>query len=99
MLDKTTYLPEYEIYHIISGFSDKRVVTLIAEAGDLHRFATSKKLSAFVGIDSRFNDSGEYNCSEFITKGGNTIFKELLFKAISNIASRATYGHQNHIND
>ena len=99
MVDKTTYLPEYEIYHIIPGFSYKTVVTLIAEAGDLHRFATSNELSAFVGIDSRFNDSGEYKGSEFITKGGNKTAREVLFKAISNIASKATYGHQNHISD
>lgn len=99
MVDKTTYLPEYEIYHIIPGLSDKRVVTLIVEADDLHRFATSKKLSAFIRIESRFNNSGEYKDSDFITRGGNTIAREVLFKAIISIASRATYGHQNHIND
>ncbi|MCT4412057.1 IS110 family transposase, partial [Leuconostoc falkenbergense] len=56
-------------------------------------------LNAFVGIDLRFNDSGDYKSSGFITKRGNTIAREVLFKAISNIAGTATYGHQNHIND
>ena len=71
------------------------MVSLIAELGDLHRFATSNKLNAFVGIDLRFNDSGDYKSSGFITKRGNTIARKVLFKAISNIASTATYGHQN----
>ena len=99
MVDQTKDLPEYDIYQSIPGFSDKTVVTLIAELGDLHRFATSNKLNAFVGIDLRFNDSGEYKSSCFITKRGNTIARKVLFKAIGNIASTATYGHQNHIND
>ncbi|WP_273715848.1 transposase, partial [Leuconostoc mesenteroides] len=99
MVDQTKDLPEYDIYQSIPGFSDKTVVSLIAELGDLHRFATSNKLNAFVGIDLRFNDSGDYKSSGFITKRGNTIARKVLFKAISNIASTATYGHQNHIND
>lgn len=99
MVEKTKDLPEYEIYQGIPECSDKTVVTLIAELGDLHRSATSTKLNAFVGIHSRFNDSGEYKSSGFITKGGNTIVRKVLFKAISNIDSRANYGHQNHIDD
>jgi transposase len=99
MVEKAKALPEYDIYQSIPGFSDKTVVSLIAELGDLHRFATSNKLNAFVGIDLRFNDSGEYKSSGFITKRGNKIARKVLFKAIGNIASTATYGHPSHIND
>lgn len=99
MVDQTKDLPEYDIYQSIPGFSDKTVVSLIAELGDLYRFTTSNKLNAFVEIDIRFNDSGDYKSSGFITKRGNTIARKVLFKAISNITSTATYGHQNHIND
>ncbi|MGY3754840.1 IS110 family transposase [Leuconostoc lactis] len=74
VVDQTKNLPEYDIYQSIPGFSDKTVVSLIAELGD-------------------------YKSSGFITKRGNTIARKVLFKAISNIASTATYGHQNHIND
>lgn len=50
MVDQAKDLPEYDIYQSIPGFSDKTVVSLIAELGDLHRFATSNKLNAFVGM-------------------------------------------------
>ena len=51
MMDKASDSPEYDIYQSVPGFSDKTVVSLIAELGDLHRFATSNKLNAFVGIN------------------------------------------------
>ncbi|MDI6668137.1 transposase [Leuconostoc falkenbergense] len=98
-MDKARDLPEYDIYQSVPGFSNKTVVSLIAELGDLHRFATSNTLNAFVGIDLRFNDSDEYKSSGFITKRGNTIARKVLFKAIVNIASTASYGHPIHIND
>ncbi|CAK1240958.1 transposase [Fructobacillus evanidus] len=74
-------------------------VSLIAELGDLNRFKTSNQLNAFIGIDLRFNDSGQYQSSGFITERGNHIARKVLFKAIGNMASTATYGHPNHIND
>ncbi|WP_349533899.1 transposase [Leuconostoc citreum] len=99
MVDKAKYLPEYSIYQSIPGFSDKTVVSLIAKLGDLHRFRTANQLNAFVGIDLRFNDSGDYKSTGFITKRGNSTARQVLFKAVSNIASTASYGHPSHIND
>ena len=99
MVDKAKDLPEYSIYQSIPGFSDKTVVSLIAELGDLHRFRTANKLNAFVGIDLRFNDSGDYKSTGFITKRGNSTARKVLFRAISNIGSTASYGHPSHIND
>lgn len=74
-------------------------MSLIAELGDLHRFRTANKLNAFFGIDLRFNDSGDYKSTGFITKRGNSTARKVLFRAISNIASTASYGHPSHIND
>ncbi|GAP00958.1 transposase [Fructobacillus fructosus] len=99
MINQSRGLPEFEIYMSIPGLSDKTVVSLIAELGDITRFQTSNKLNAFIGIDLRFNDSGQYHSSGFITKRGNHIARKVLFKAIGNKASTATYGHPNHIND
>ena len=76
IVDKAKYLPEYDIYLSVPGFSDKTVVSLISELADLHRFATSNKLNAFIGIDLIFNDSGEYKSSGFITKQGNKIARK-----------------------
>ncbi|KGB49683.1 transposase, partial [Leuconostoc mesenteroides P45] len=92
-------LREYSIYQSIPGFSDKTVVSLIAELGDLHRFRTDNKLNAFVGIDLRFNDSDDYKSTGFITKRGNSMARKILFKAVANMDSTASYGHSSHIND
>lgn len=93
MVSKAKDLPEYGIYQSIPGFSVKTVVSLIAELGDLHRFRTANKLNAFVGIDLRFNDSGDYKSAGFITKRGNSTARKVLFKAVANMASTASYGH------
>ncbi len=92
-------LDEYEVLMSIPGFAQKTVVSLIGELGDLHRFKTPNKINAYIGIDLRFNDSGNYKSNGIITKRGNPYARKILFKAIGNMASAATHGHQSHIND
>ncbi|HAT54230.1 MAG TPA: IS110 family transposase [Lactobacillus sp.] len=92
-------LPEFDIYMSIPGFAEKTVVGLIGELGDLHRFSSPNQINAFIGIDLRFNDSGEYHTKGFITKRGDHWARKILFRSIGNIASTATHGHPNHIND
>lgn len=99
MVDNAKDLPEYDIYQIVPGFSYKPVVSLIAEFGDLQRFATSNQLNAFFGINLRFDDSAKYKSAGFITKRGNTIARKVMLRTIGNIVSTATYGHPGHISD
>ncbi len=83
----------------IPGFAETTSVSLIGELGDIRRFKTANKLNAFIGIDLRFNDSGNYKSSGFITKRGNHLARKILFKAIGNMASSAAHNHPSHIND
>jgi transposase len=92
-------LPEYRILMSIPGFAETTSVSLIGELGDIRRFKTANKLNAFIGIDLRFNDSGNYKSSGFITKRGNHLARKILFKAIGNMASSAAHNHPSHIND
>lgn len=91
-------LPEFEILLSIPGFAEKTVVRLIGELGDIRRFGSSNKLNAFVGIDLRHYESGNFIASDHISKRGNHIARAILYRAISNIASAATT-QPNHIND
>lgn len=91
-------LPEFDILMSIPGFAATTTVLLIGELGDIRRFDNANKLNAFVGIDLRHYESGEFVAADHISKRGNTFARKLLFRSISNIASAAHY-HPNHIND
>lgn len=91
-------LPEFSILLSIPGFAEKTVVRLIGELGDIRRFGSSSKLNAFVGIDLRHYESGNYIASDHISKRGNHIARAILYRAITNIAS-ASHTKPNHIND
>jgi len=91
-------LPEFSILLSIPGFAEKTVVRLIGELGDIRRFGSSNKLNAFVGIDLRHYESGNFIASDHISKRGDHIARAILYRAIGNIASASTR-HPNHIND
>lgn len=91
-------LPEFGVLISIPGFGDKTVVRLIGELGDIRRFGSSNKLNAFVGIDLRHYESGNFMASDHISKRGNPIARAILYRAISNIASAART-KPSHIND
>ena len=99
MVDLCEPLPEFQILQSIPGFAETTSVSVIAELGDIRRFKTANKLNAFIGIDLRFNDSGNYKSNGFITKRGNAVARKILFKSIGNMASSATRNHPSHIND
>jgi len=98
MIQLAKPLPEFEILLSIPGFAEKTVVRLIGELGDIRRFGSSNKLNAFVGIDLRHYESGNFIATDHISKRGNHIARAVLYRAISNIASAAKW-HPNHVND
>ena len=98
MTELAKSLPEYDKILSIPGLGVRTVVSLLGELGDIRRFRNSNALNAFIGIDLRHYESGEYVATDHISKRGNTVARKILFKAIQNIASAAHY-HPNHIND
>lgn len=91
-------LSEFDILLSVPGFAEKTVVRLIGELGDIRRFGSSNKLNAFVGIDLRHYESGNFIATDHISKRGNHIARAILYRAITNIASAARW-HPNHVND
>ncbi|WP_438478792.1 IS110 family transposase [Streptococcus pluranimalium] len=91
-------LPEYEILLSIPGIAETTATSIIGELGDIRRFQSANQINAFIGIDLRHYESGNFLAKEHITKRGNPYARKILFKCIHNIAS-ASHTNPCHIAD
>ena len=91
-------LPEYDILLSIPGIADTTATRIIGELGDIRRFQSANQINAFIGIDLRHYESGNFLAKEHITKRGNPYARKILFKCIHNIAS-ASHTNPCHIAD
>ena len=91
-------LPEYEILRSIPGIAETTATSIIGELGDIRRFQSANQINAFIGIDLRHYESGNYLAQEHITKRGNPYARKILFKCIHNIVS-ASHTNPCHIAD
>lgn len=91
-------LPEYEIPLSIPGIAETTVTSIIGELGDIRRFHSTHQINAFIGIELRHYESGDFLAKEHITKRGNPYARKILFKCIHNIAS-AIHTNPCHIAD
>ncbi|AFS01038.1 IS110 family RNA-guided transposase [Lentilactobacillus buchneri] len=91
-------LPELAILESIPGISVNTAVRLIGELGDIRRFTSANKLNAFVGIDLRHFESGEYIAVDHISKRGNPYARKILYRTILNMMVSART-KPSHIND
>lgn len=73
-------LPEYPVVMQMFGVGDTFGPQLMAEIGDVRRFARKQSLVAFAGIDPAPNDSGDkYGRSSGSTKRGSPYLRKTLF--------------------
>ena len=91
-------LPEYEILLSIPGISKTTATCIIGELGDIRRFKSANQINAFIGIDLKHYESGDFLGKEHITKRGNSYARKILYKSIHNIAS-ASHTNPCHIAD
>lgn len=91
-------LPEYDILLSIPGIAETTATSLIGELGDIRHFQSANQINAFIGIDLRHYESGNFIAKEHITKRGNPYARKILFKCIHNIAS-ASHTNPCHIAD
>ncbi|WP_303972652.1 IS110 family transposase [Streptococcus merionis] len=80
-------LPEYDILLSIPGIAETTATSTIGELGDIRRFQSANQINAFIGIDLRHYESGNFLAKEHITKRGNPYARKILFKCIHNMAS------------
>ncbi|GAA0055553.1 IS110 family RNA-guided transposase [Streptococcus canis] len=98
MISLAQPLPEYDILLSIPGIAETTATSIIGELGDIRRFQSANQINAFIGIDLRHYESGNYLAQEHITKRGNPYARKILFKCIHNIAS-ASHTNPCHIAD
>lgn len=91
-------LPEYDILRSIPGIAETTATSIIGELGDIRRFQSANQINAFIGIDLRHYESGNFLAKEHITKRGNPYARKILYKCIHNIAS-ASHTNPCHIAD
>lgn len=89
---------EYHILRSFPGIGDITAVRIIAEAGDIRRFNTSKQLNAFAGIDIRRYQSGTILYKDKINRRGNKHLRKILYFTIENMI-RAQKSTDNHLVD
>ena len=87
MVELAQPLPEYEILLSIPGIAETTATSMIGELGDIRRFQSANQINAFIGIDLRHYESGNFLAKEHITKRGNPYARKILFKCIHNIAA------------
>jgi Transposase and inactivated derivatives len=77
-------LPEYDIVSVMYGVGDITGAQLMAEIGDVRRFANRGALIAFAGVDPGVNESGKHSSpSVRTTKRGSPHLRKTLFQIVS----------------
>ena len=77
------YLPETQgLLRSIPGIGRISAAALVAYIGDIKRFSSPEKLTAYIGLDARVHQSGtSINGKGYMTKRGNPSLRSLLFNA------------------
>jgi len=73
----------------LRGVALLTAATLVAELGDLHRFATARRLMGYLGLVPSEDSTGEKRHQGGITKMGNGIARRVLIEAAWNYRAPA----------
>jgi transposase len=84
------YAPDTQrLLRSIPGIGAISAAALVAAIGDIQRFSTPEKLTAYIGLDCRVHQSGtSIHGKGFITKRGNTYLRYILFNAAFSARQR-----------
>lgn len=77
------YVPQtQELLRSIPGIGKLSAAALVAYIGDINRFSSPEKLTAYLGLDCRVHQSGSsINGKGYLTKRGNSYLRTMLFNA------------------
>ncbi len=78
-----SYDPETQkLLRSIPGIGITTAATLVAYVGDISRFSSPEKLTAYIGLDCRVHESGtSIKGKGYISKRGNGYLRHILFNA------------------
>ncbi len=87
-------LPEYPVVMSMYGVGDSLGPQLMAEIGDVRRFAHKGSLTAFAGVDPAPNQSGSYEAkSTSSSKRGSPELRKTLFLVMTALLQKAPSGN------
>ena len=90
MNETAAQLPEYPVVMKMDGVGRTTGPQLMAEIGDVTRFAKRGSLTAFAGVDPRANESGTYKQkSTPTTKKGSSHLRKTLFQIMHALIQRS----------
>ena len=90
MNQTASQLPEYPAVMEMNGVGPTLGPQLIAEIGDVTRFAHRGSLTAYAGVDPRPNESGDYKRqSNPTTKKGSPYLRKTLFQIMDGLIKRS----------
>jgi len=98
LIEQTKPLPEFDLYQSVPGIGEVSAALIIGELGDIRRFKNHKKVNAFVGIDTRRYQSGNYLAQDHINKRGNPKARKILYFTVKNMIHQQAAA-SNHIVD
>ena len=73
-------LPGVELLLGIPGIDVLAALTILAEVGDIRRFASAKKLASFAGVVPSVHQSGKVRYTGHITKGGRSMLRWIIIQ-------------------
>ena len=83
-LDSMSLLIKQHIDHV--RFIEKQIQEIISEIGDISRFSSSAKLTAFAGIDPTINQSGEFSSNKnHMSKRGSPYLRRAIWQASTSV--------------
>jgi transposase len=80
--------PRAQLLTTIPGIGDLSAYLLLYEIGDIHRFRSARKLSAYAGIVPRLSQSAEHCYHGHITKEGNRYIRWTVVEAAQKAPSK-----------
>ena len=90
MNETAALLPEYPVVMAMDGIGPSLGPQLMAEIGDLTRFAGRTAVTAFAGVDPRSNESGDsQRQSNPTTKRGSPYLRKTLFLVMDGLIKRS----------
>lgn len=83
-------LPEYDVVTAFRGVGEILGSQLMAEIGDIYRYAKKSSLVCFAGLEPVENQSGKFQGNENISKQGSPHLRKTLFQVMDGILKRAS---------
>jgi transposase len=82
-------LPEYPVVMEFFGAGETLGSQLVAEIGDVHRYAKKSSLVSFAGLEPVENQSGKRRGQEEISKQGSPHLRKALFQVMDCLLKNA----------